>query len=90
MKAKAALSPIEALLARILLIHEYRRIILRDPILPAALLPEDWPGRSARGLCARLYHKLLPASERWLDENVLTETGAATKPAAEFYERFRS
>ncbi|MGO9006857.1 MAG: phenylacetic acid degradation operon negative regulatory protein PaaX [Beijerinckiaceae bacterium] len=90
LKAKAALSPIEALLARILLIHEYRRIILRDPILPAALLPEDWPGRSARGLCARLYHKLLPASERWLDENVLTETGAATKPAAEFYERFRS
>ncbi len=88
--AKAAFSPIDALVARILLIHEYRRIILRDPILPAALLPQFWPGQSARGLCAGLYHKLLPASERWLDENVLIETGAAPKPAVEFYERFRA
>jgi phenylacetic acid degradation operon negative regulatory protein len=75
--------------ARILLIHEYRRVILRDPILPAALLPEDWPGQTARRLCAGLYHKLLAASELWLDENVVTEMEAAPKPRAEFYQRFR-
>ncbi len=90
LKAKAVVSPIDALVARILLIHEYRRVILRDPILPAALLPEVWPGKAARDLCASLYHKLLPASERWLDENVMMEEGAAPKPFAEFYERFRS
>ena len=87
--AKVALAPIDAIMARILLIHEYRRVILRDPILPPALLPDDWPGQAARQLCAGLYQKLLPASERWLDENVVTESGAAPKPAAEFYQRFR-
>lgn len=57
----------DAILARILLVHAYRRINLRDPILPAALLPPDWPGRTARALCAGLYLALLPASECWLD-----------------------
>ena len=88
--ARAALSSIDALLARILMIHEYRRVILRDPILPFALLPENWPGAAARQLCGGLYHKLLPASELWLAEKVLTETGPAPKPAAEFYDRFRA
>jgi phenylacetic acid degradation operon negative regulatory protein len=52
---------------RILLIHDYRRIVLRDPRLPSGLLPPDWPGLPARALCARLYAALAPASERWLD-----------------------
>jgi phenylacetic acid degradation operon negative regulatory protein len=90
LSAKSALSHVDALVGRILLIHEYRRIILRDPLLPTALCPQDWPGQAARGLCAGLYRKLLPASELWLDEHVVIETGAAPKPSAEFYERFSS
>jgi phenylacetic acid degradation operon negative regulatory protein len=82
------LEPIDALVARILMIHEYRRVILRDPILPSALLPSDWPGEAARNLCAGLYRKLLAASELWLDGHVLTENGPAPKPGAEFYKRF--
>src|SRR3954463_6509692 len=46
-----ALSDSEAFTARILLIHSYRRVVLRDPLLPPALLPSDWPGRAARQLC---------------------------------------
>jgi phenylacetic acid degradation operon negative regulatory protein len=88
--ASPSFSPIDALVARILLIHEYRRVILRDPILPLALLPEDWAGKAARDLCAGLYHKLLPASERWIGETMVTENGAPPKPAADFYQRFRS
>jgi phenylacetic acid degradation operon negative regulatory protein len=84
------LSPIDALVARILLIHEYRRVILRDPILPEAVLPEHWPGTPARQLCAALYAKLLAASELWLEEHMLNEEGVAPKPAAEFYGRFRA
>lgn len=34
----------DAFTARILLIHHYRRVVLRDPLLPSALLPADWPG----------------------------------------------
>src|SRR5467141_2523046 len=64
-----------AFTARILLIHYYRRVVLRDPLLPAALLPKDWPGRAARQLCGEIYRGLLPASERWLDRNGSNETG---------------
>src|SRR6187401_1594610 len=46
------LSAAEAFTARILLIHQYRRVVLRDPLLPVALLPRDWPGGAARKLCA--------------------------------------
>ena len=61
------LAPLDAMAARVLLTHEYRRIVLRDPRLPAALLPPDWPGTAAFSLCAGLYASLAPASERWLD-----------------------
>ncbi|MGL4438184.1 MAG: PaaX family transcriptional regulator C-terminal domain-containing protein [Bosea sp. (in: a-proteobacteria)] len=42
------LSPDEKNVARILLVHEFRRVILRDPFLPDALLPPDWSGPAAR------------------------------------------
>ena len=38
-----------------LLIHEYRRILLRTTDLPDALLPTDWSGREAMELAASLY-----------------------------------
>ena len=69
------LSDSDAFTARILLIHHYRRIVLRDPLLPAELLPGDWPGRQARALCGEIYRRLLPASERWLDRYALDENG---------------
>lgn len=83
-----ALSPLDALVARILLVHEFRRIILRDPELPAGLLPDNWPGASARALSAGLYRQLLDGSEAWLDGHALCEDGPLPPPAPEFYERF--
>jgi hypothetical protein len=38
-RAANDMTPADAILARVLLIHHYRRVILRDPLLPAALLP---------------------------------------------------
>jgi phenylacetic acid degradation operon negative regulatory protein len=78
----------DAFTARILLIHYYRRVVLRDPLLPIALLPKDWPGRSARALCGDIYRALLPASEQWLDRYGSNETGALPKAGAELWERF--
>lgn len=63
----AELAPEDAILARVLLIHHYRRVVLHDPLLPPDLLPPAWPAREARAFCARIYRALLPASERWLD-----------------------
>jgi phenylacetic acid degradation operon negative regulatory protein len=63
------LTEADAFTARILLIHHYRRVVLRDPLLPTALLPGDWPGRAARELCGEIYRGLLRQSEQWLDRH---------------------
>ena len=70
------LTDAEAFLVRTLLIHEYRRVLLRDPNLPEALLPAQWPGVQARALCEALYRSLLPASEAFLQRHVETLDGA--------------
>ena len=86
--ARDTLSPTDAMLARILLIHHYRRVILRDPLLPAALLPSDWPASEARTFCGALYRALLPASERWLDAHGASATGPLPPPDAALHKRF--
>lgn len=43
---------------RLLLVDQYRAVVLRDPRLPATALPEDWPGRAARALFVTLYRRL--------------------------------
>lgn len=57
----------DALLARILLIHDYRRLSLRDPQLPEVLLPADWPGQQARLVCQEIYKRLEHASSAQVD-----------------------
>jgi phenylacetic acid degradation operon negative regulatory protein len=78
----------DAFTARILLIHHYRRVVLRDPLLPGELLPSDWPGRAARALCGEIYRGLLPASEQWLDRNANNEKGPLPAAGAELVRRF--
>jgi len=84
------LSEADAFAARILLIHYYRRVVLRDPLLPMALLPKDWPGRTARGLCGAIYRGLLSASEQWLDRHGSNEAGPLPTAASELWRRFHN
>lgn len=63
------LGQIEAMALRTVLMHEYRRVVLRDPRLPSGLLPPSWPGIAARALCIDLYATLAPLSEHWLDRS---------------------
>jgi phenylacetic acid degradation operon negative regulatory protein len=82
------LSDADAFTARVLLIHHYRRVVLRDPLLPTALLPRDWPGRAARRLCGDIYRGLLAPSEQWLDLNGSNENGPLPVAGAELRRRF--
>lgn len=82
------LSDADAFTARILLIHHYRRVVLRDPLLPTPLLPRDWPGRAARRLCGEIYRGLLSASEQWLDAHASNENGPLPKPSRTLARRF--
>ncbi|MBL8138138.1 MAG: phenylacetic acid degradation operon negative regulatory protein PaaX [Acidobacteria bacterium] len=86
--ADRALSDLDALAVRVLLVHEYRRIVLRDPILPAEILPTAWPGAAARRLCAEVYSRVLPASERWLDAHARGDGGAPLPRARDLHRRF--
>lgn len=60
----AGLSDRQALVARLLLVHAYRMVLLRDPRLPAEHLPAGWNGAEARTLFRRLYEGLTPAAHR--------------------------
>jgi phenylacetic acid degradation operon negative regulatory protein len=82
------LADIDAFIARILLIHYYRRVVLRDPLLPTELLPPDWPGRAARELCGVIYRALLSSSEQWLDQHGTNEAGALPQARAVLAHRF--
>ncbi len=86
--AESQLSALESLLVRLLLIHEYRKVILRDPALPAALLPEDWPGREAQTLCRRIYAAVVEGAETWVAENLHRDDGALPPPGTDFWSRF--
>ena len=66
---------------RTLLIHEYRRLHLRDPLLPERLLPPEWPGTRAALLCRALYAAVFAASETHLSRVGAQLAGAL--PAAE-------
>lgn len=90
-KALAADRPVpgaDALVARVLLIHEFRRIVLRDPGLPAALLPPDWPGAAARALAGRIYRRLVQDSEAFLDAQAQDRNGPIPPPESGFKRRF--
>lgn len=81
-------APLPALLARLMLIHDYRRLILRDPLLPPALLPPDWIGREAYAAARALYRALAPPAERWIDGHLHGRNGKLPAPGGAFRRRF--
>jgi phenylacetic acid degradation operon negative regulatory protein len=78
----------KAFLLRLLLIHDYRRLLLRDPGLPLNLLPAGWPGEAARRVCAELYAGLSVPSETYLNEHLQLADGRLTKNLSLFKNRF--
>jgi phenylacetic acid degradation operon negative regulatory protein len=80
--------PQQAFVVRTLLIHAYRRALLRDPQLPAALLPLDWPGAAAHVLCRDFYRLTHRAAERHLALTLADASGALPPAAPEYARRF--
>jgi len=78
----------QCFVVRTMLIHAYRRVLLRDPLLPVALLPLDWPGAAAYALCRDFYRLTHRDAESHLAAT-LSEPGDTWPPASEsFYRRF--
>jgi phenylacetic acid degradation operon negative regulatory protein len=84
----ASIEPAEAYQLRILVLHQYRRILLRDPTLPVRLLPTAWPGLRAYELCKNIYKNVYADAEQYLDESAACPDGRLPKPGAPFFRRF--
>lgn len=73
---------------RTLMIQAYRRILLRDPLLPAELLPAGWNGTPAYQLCRNLYRAIYAPADDFMSAEFETADGPLPPPAPEFYTRF--
>jgi phenylacetic acid degradation operon negative regulatory protein len=87
-RKKRRKEPKLAFLIRMLLIQEYRKVLLRDPLLPAELLPSKWHGTAAYQLCRNLYACVFAAADEFMSEAMETADGPLPPPAPEFYKRF--
>jgi len=52
----------EMLSLRLLMVDDFRRVILHDPHLPSDLLPENWAGHTAYQLIGSIYRQLYEAT----------------------------
>jgi phenylacetic acid degradation operon negative regulatory protein len=77
-----------AFVLRTLLLHEYRKVHLRDPLLPSRLLPQPWIGADAHELCRSLYSSVFAASERHLSARAQTLAGSLPAAAPAIFRRF--
>lgn len=80
--------PATAFIVRSLLIQEYRKVLLRDPQLPAELLPAGWHGTAAYQLCRNLYLGVYRQADEYLSATMETADGPLPPAAASFMRRF--
>jgi phenylacetic acid degradation operon negative regulatory protein len=82
------IEPRDCFLVRTLLIHEYRRLHLRDPLLPAQLLRPNWPGAQAAALCRDIYARVFAQSEAYLSRVACRLAGALPNAEPSVLQRF--
>ena len=82
------IEPRQAFTLRALMVHAWRRVVLHDPQLPSAMLPENWPGQSARVLCERLYWKIFNDSESYLKDQLEVDATRPHQLDPDVYQRF--
>jgi phenylacetic acid degradation operon negative regulatory protein len=78
----------DAFQLRTLLVHEYRRILLRDSDLPAVLLPADWIGHAVQDQVGAIYRLVAPAAEAYLEQHMETASGPLPPAVPSYRERF--
>lgn len=83
-----ALTDAEAFVVQTLLVHEFRRITLRDPMLPEVLLPAGQSGAEARRLAGGIYDATRTAAMDYATNILEGHAGRLSKPGAAYYHRF--
>ncbi len=78
----------QAFIVRTLLIQEYRKVLLRDPLLPQEMLPSGWKGTAAYHLCRNLYLATHSEADNYLGAVMETTDGPLPPPGEAFWTRF--
>lgn len=69
-------SPEEAAALRILVVHQWRRLLLRHADLPAAFFPAGWRGELCRALVLELHADLSAQADPWFDAAIGSHVGS--------------
>ncbi len=77
--AVAEAEPLDAVALRTLLIHHWRRLVLRHADVPAEIMPRGWRGEECRTMALALHQSLSRSADPWLDKAV----GPLERPASE-------
>ncbi len=88
-KLDSSITDQQSFALRILLIHEFRRILLNDYGLSVAMLPEDWLGHDANQLVQSIYKQLSRPSTRFITSSLKSTDGYLPKARDEFSLRFQ-
>lgn len=80
----------ECFLLRAILIHDYRRILLRDPDFPQAMLSQGWVGYEAHDLVKKMYKVLGEPSTAYIEKNMNNAQGKLPEASNKFHQRFVS
>jgi len=86
--AATTLGPAHCFALRTLLIHQYRRILLRDADLPAELLPPNWSGQRAFDTVSQTYQQLHQGAEHYLMQTAITHHGPLPPADRSYQHRF--
>ena len=78
-----------AFLVRSLLVHRFRMILLREPEIPAELLPEQAWSIQAREMTRQLYHALFLRADRHFMRVVQADNPAVEALDTNYYLRFK-
>lgn len=79
---------LDAIAARCLLIHEWRRTLLKSADVSAAILPAGYAREPCRAFVAGLYRYLLSPSEGWLDQQRIEADPLRNTSRVELVRRF--
>jgi len=79
---------LESFIYRSALIHDFRRILLRDPDFPNEMLPHGWVGHEAQELLKRTYKALTVSSLQFIEENLQNAQGNVPEATPKFFNRF--
>ncbi|MTH98258.1 PaaX family transcriptional regulator C-terminal domain-containing protein [Roseibium sp. RKSG952] len=86
----AGLTAEESFTLRLLLVHAWRGVVLKDPMLPLEALGADWPGHEAEALFAKTYLRLSDQADHYICQKLEDMDGPLHRQSASLSRRQNS